>query len=197
MNAYILLDRSGSMETLWTEAIGSINGYVENLPNKAKVMLALFDNVSYDVIRDTTAKEWKNLDSKEFEPRGGTPLFDSSARMMQRILDDNPERAVFVVMTDGFENASQNFKQADVKSLSDQLKKKNYEVIFLGANFDKVGDVALNYGVAANKFTNITPMNLRGTMADVSHMSASYMTTGAAINISDDIKMKATATNSK
>jgi len=194
MNAYILLDRSGSMETLWKEALGSINGYVENLPNKAKVTLALFDNVSYDVIRDTTAKEWKNLKSEEAEPRGGTPLFDASARMMQRILDDNPERAVFVVMTDGFENASQNFRQADVKRLADQLKAKDYEVIFLGANFDKVGDVAMSYGVALNKYTNITPANMRATMDTFASMTGSYMHAGTAINLDDSVKTKATGT---
>lgn len=194
MNAYILLDRSGSMEGLWKEALGSINGYVENLPNKAKVTLALFDNISYDVVRDTNAKEWKNVTNKEFEPRGGTPLFDASARMMHRILDDNPERAVFVVMTDGYENASQNFKQSDVKNLADQLKAKKYEVIFLGANFDKVGDVAGTYGVASNKFTNITPLNMRATMDSFSSMSASYMTTGASIDIDDSVKSKATGT---
>ena len=51
MNVYILLDRSGSMASLWEEALGSINGYVSKLPKKTKVHMATFDSVSHDIIR--------------------------------------------------------------------------------------------------------------------------------------------------
>lgn len=193
-SVYILLDRSQSMHTQWSEAIGSVNGYVENLPGKTKVVLAVFDTISYDVIRNTTAKEWKNVSTEEATPRGGTPLFDSAARMMWRIMDDQPEKAIFVVMTDGEENNSSHFKQADVKSMVSKLETRKYEVIFLGANFDKVGDVAQNFGVAVDKFTNINTRNLgaymSGTMAQA---SANYLNAGVAMSFSEEDKKKATA----
>jgi hypothetical protein len=182
------------MHTQWSEAIGSVNGYVENLPNSTKVVLAVFDTISYDVIRNTTAKEWKNVSTEEATPRGGTPLYDSAARMMWRIMDDKPEKAIFVVMTDGEENNSRHFKQADVKSFVSQLETKKYEVIFLGANFDKVGDVAQNFGVGFDKFTNINTRNLGAYMSGtVAQASANYLNTGVAMSFTEDDKKKATA----
>lgn len=194
---YLLLDRSGSMESQWTEALGSINGYVANLPRNTRVMVATFDNVSYDVIRYTSVSEYRDITREDAYPRGGTPLFDSAARMMWRILDDKPERAIFVVMTDGEENSSSNFKQAGVKSLVKSLEDKKYEVIFLGANFDKVGDVATNFGLQSNKWTNISTRNLNhymtGTMAT---SSVDYLNTGAGIFISEADKASAGAAGS-
>ena len=190
-NVYILLDRSASMQTQWSEALGSINGYVDGLPGKTRVLLAVFDTVGYDVIRSTTAKEWKAVTNEDAAPRGGTPLFDSAMRMMQRIAEDRPERAIFVVMTDGEENNSQKYRQAEVKSMADQLRAKNYEVIFLGANFDKVGDTAAAFGNAPNKWMNSTTANLGDTMRGLSATSTNYMTTGAAMSFTDADKAKA------
>lgn len=190
-NVYILLDRSSSMSNQWAEALGSINGYVENLPMNTRVMLAVFDTVGYDVIRSSTAKEWRKVTNEDAMPRGGTPLFDSSMRMMQRIEEDKPERAVFVVMTDGEENNSQKYRQNEVKAMADKLRQKNYEILFLGANFDKVGDTAMAYGAASNKWMNISTNNLGDAMRGLATSTASYTTTGAAMNFSDQDKMNA------
>lgn len=191
-SVYLLLDRSGSMESQWKEAIGSINGYIEKLPKETSVYISTFDSVSYDVIRNTTVKHYDPITASEVWPRGGTPLFDSAARVMMRILDDKPERAIFVVMTDGEENSSQHFKQHDVKAYTKHLEEKKYEVVFLGANFDKVGDTASTFGLAQNKWTNISTRNLgtymTGSMATA---SASYLNAGQAINITAEEKSKA------
>ena len=194
MNAYILLDRSGSMESLWKEALGSINGYVKELPKEANVFMAVFDSNGYDVIRNTTAGEWKKLSNDDAMPRGGTPLFDASARMMLRILDDKPDKAVFVTMTDGEENQSQHFKQVHVKTLVKDLEKLDYQILFLGANFDKVGDVANQYGIKSANWTNITPLNLNMTMSTLGTASMNYMTGSTrSVDIDEDIKKKATS----
>jgi hypothetical protein len=184
--AYILLDRSGSMSSLWEEALGSINGYVKGLPVDSRVVLAVFDSLGYDVIRNTIAGDWKNVTGEDAVPRGGTPLFDASARMMQRILDDKSDRAVFVTMTDGEENQSQHFKQTHVKNLVNELEKKDYQVIFLGANFDKVGDVANQYGVNLTRSAwNMQAGTFGQTMTGLAAQSMNYMTTGAAMNAAD------------
>ena len=187
--AYILLDRSGSMSSLWDEALGSINGYVKGLPADSRVVLATFDSHGhdfYEVIRDTTAGDWKNLSNDDAMPRGGTPLFDASGRMMWRIMDDNPDRAVLVTMTDGEENSSHHFRQVDVKRMVQDLERKDYQVVFLGANFDKVGDVANQYGVNLQKSSyNMTRGTFTGTMTGLAAQSMNYMTTGAAMNAAD------------
>lgn len=184
--AYILLDRSGSMQSMWEEALGSINGYVKGLPEDSRVVVAVFDTNGYDVLRDTFAGHWKNLSNDDAMPRGGTPLFDSSARMMWRIMDDKPDRAVFVTMTDGEENSSKHFRQADVKNMVRELENKDYQVVFLGANFDKVGDVASQYGVNLQKSSwNMQSGSFGSTMRGLAMQSTNYMTTGAVVNAAD------------
>lgn len=191
---YLLLDRSASMESQWNEALGSINGYVNNLPPETRVMVATFDTVSYDVVRYTTAAEFSKLTREDAMPRGGTPLYDSAARMMWRILDDKPERAIFVVMTDGEENNSHNFKQADVKALTKRLEDKKYEVIFLGANFDKVGDVATNFGLSSAKWSPVSSHNLGDYMTGtVAASSTSYLTRGVGMAFTAEDKIRATS----
>jgi len=192
MNVYILLDRSGSMRSMWDEAIGSINGYVKALSPDTNVFLATFDT-DYTVLRSTKVGYWEDVSSTEIEPRGNTRLFDSAARIMHRAIDDGAEKTVVVVMTDGEENSSQNFKQADVKALAKVLENKNWELIFLGANFDKVGDVAKNFGVGFDKFTNITNGNMREYMGTTLAASTQAYASGkSAINISEEDKRKAT-----
>lgn len=192
MNVYILLDRSGSMANLWDEAVGSINAYVEKLPKKTKVHMAVFDN-EYKVIRNTTAGEWKDVSDKDATPRGMTALFDASARIMQRAIDDNAEKTVVVVMTDGEENCSKNFKQSDVKALVSYLDEKKWEIVFLGANFDKVGEVAMSYGKGFDKFADMKSGNMRGFMStNLAAATSAYVSgTSASINFSAEDKKAA------
>jgi hypothetical protein len=172
---------------MWDEALGSINGYVKELPEKTNVFLAVFDT-DYNVIRNTTAKKWLPLSRDDATPRGGTRLFDSAARIMYRALDDNAEKTVIVVMTDGFENASLNFKQSDVKALSKTMDAKKWELLFLGANFDKVGDVAVNnFGVGAGKFADVKLGTMQTYMSTtLSQSTRAYGASGATINLSNN-----------
>lgn len=194
MNVYILLDRSGSMAGQWNEAVNSVNAYVKELPKKTNVFAAVFDH-DFNVVRNTTVAKWENISADEFPPRGNTRLFDSAARVMQRAIDDNSEKTVIVVMTDGEENSSQHFKQADVKNMVKVLESKKWEILFLGANFDKVGDVATNnFGLAGTKFTNMTNGNMQDYMSgSLANATRAYVSGSAsAINISDADKLAAT-----
>ncbi len=192
MNVYILLDRSGSMATLWNEAIGSINGYVENLKMSDKVHLAVFDSVSHDVIRDGKVKDWEDVNAEEIQPRGGTPLYDSCGKIMAQAEEDNAKKTVLVVMTDGYENASKEHTQASIKAKVKSFEDKNWEVLFLGANFDAVESVSGSVGVMASKSMNIARGNLQDAMMTLSAYTTSYATTGASINFTDADKLKAT-----
>lgn len=192
MNVYILLDRSASMQSQWGEALSSINGYVKELPKNTEVFVAAFDH-DYVVVRNTTAKHWEPISQTEISPRGNTRLFDAAARIMQRAIDDNSEKTIVVVMTDGEENSSLNFKQADVKALANVMDSKKWELVFLGANFDKVGDVAVNnFGRSTNKFVNMTTGNMSDYMTQtLSSASLAYATTGASINFTAEDKLRA------
>lgn len=191
MNVYLLLDRSGSMSSLWSEAIGAINGYVNNLKKKDYVHLAVFDSTSYDVVRDVKVEDWVDIDSDEIKPGGTTPLYDSCAKIMQTAEDDNAKKTVLVVMTDGYENASKEHTQASIKAKVKMFEDKKWEVIFLGANFDAVESVSGALGVVGSKSMNISAGNLRDAMSVVSGYTGTYGATGQAINFSAQDKLKA------
>jgi uncharacterized protein with von Willebrand factor type A (vWA) domain len=184
MNVYILLDRSGSMQNLWSEAVGSINAYVEKLPKETDVYMAVFDN-EYEVVRQSKAGSWKPIGETEVSPRGMTALYDASARIMQRAIDDNADRTIVLIMTDGEENTSRNFKHADVLALTTKIDAKKWELIFLGANFDNVKDVAASYGRSSDKFSNVSKDNMREFLSTtVACGSTQYATMDTAISFS-------------
>lgn len=190
MNVYILLDRSGSMDSLWKEALGSINAYVKELTKETNVYMAVFDT-EYQVIRQSNAGSWKPISNEDAEPRGMTALFDASARIMQRAIDDNSEKSIVVIMTDGFENSSKNFKAADVKTLASKITSKKWELVFLGANFDKIGDVATTYGMNADKFMNVTAKNMNDTFTGTLSASTRSYAKGESMVFTDADKKKA------
>jgi hypothetical protein len=97
-------------------------------------------------------------------------------------------------MTDGEENNSHNFKQADVKALTKRLEDKKYEVIFLGANFDKVGDVATGFGLSSSKWTPVSSHNLSDYMTGtVAASSTNYLTRGVGMAFTVEDKIRATS----
>lgn len=191
----MLVDRSGSMASTWNETIGSLNAYIKELANDTDLFVAVFDSNGYDVVRNGKVGELSAIKPNEFEPRGGTPLLDATARIMYRAFDDDHAKTVLVIMTDGEENSSQKYKKSDVTYLTQKMEAKEWQVIFLGANFDKVGDQATQYlGLASTKFTNRTTANFASSMADLGVKSMSYATGKArSIEISDEEKAKYTS----
>ena len=191
MNVYILLDRSGSMASLWNEAIGSINGYVDELKMSDKIHFAVFDSVSHDVIRDGKVKDWKAVTSEAVQPRGGTPLYDSVGKIMAEAEEADAKKTVLVVMTDGYENASKEHSQTSIKEKVKQFEEKGWEVLFLGANFDAVESVSGSVGVLSSKTMNIGAGNMFDAMRSVSSYTTAYAATGASINFTEADKLKA------
>ena len=188
MNVYILLDRSGSMATLWDEALGSINTYVSKLKKKDNVYLAAFDD-QYEIVRDCKAEGWDDISKDEIQPRGMTALYDSCGKIMAKAEEDGAKKTILVVMTDGHENASKEHTQTSIKAKVKQFEDNKWEVIFLGANFDSVDVVSGGLGVMASKSMNIAAGNLSRGFDTLSAYTASYATTGASINFTDADKM--------
>ena len=189
MNVYILLDRSGSMATLWGEALGSINAYVAKLKKKDNVFLAAFDN-EYEIVRDCKAEGWDDITNGDLQPRGMTALYDSCGKVMAKAEEDGAKKTILVVMTDGHENCSKEHSQASIKAKVKEFEDKKWEVIFLGANFDAVEAVSGGLGVMAGKTMNIAAGNLTRGFDTLSAYTASYAATGASINFTQDDKLK-------
>jgi hypothetical protein len=178
---FILLDRSGSMASMWKEAIDGINNYVKKLV-ESEVMLVAFDTGSYEVVRNCSTTIWEPLSYNEISPRGGTPLLDAAGRIMWSMHDSGAKQAMLVIITDGHENSSTKFNADEIKKMTNELTiNKNYDIVFLGANFDGIGRVAKsNFGW--NDSSRMVQTSVKGfetTMDFLSAKTSNYFTTGA------------------
>ncbi len=130
-----ILDRSGSMYGLEVEVISNFNKFLkeqQEVPGKAKLTLAVFDN-EYTLIHDKVdLKDVKPITSKEYYLGGATALFDAVGKTMNSLKDK--KRAIVFIHTDGAENSSKEFNKSQVKALIDA--KPDWQFIFVGADMD-------------------------------------------------------------
>src|SRR5579872_903499 len=194
---FILLDRSGSMASQWREAINSVNNYVHELAKKevdTGVTLAVFDTgvdgsgIDFRIIRERIIpRTWHDVGYDEVTPRNGTPLNDATARLIHIAEAGHYDKVAIIIMTDGEENSSREYTGPAIKSKLDACRAKNWQVIFLGANFDPAKQ-SLHYGIAAGQNFRSTTANLAASTASLATKRATYGVTGQSINYSDDEK---------
>lgn len=157
-----ILDRSGSMSGLEADTIGGYNSMLSKQKKEegeAIISTVLFDDQA-EILHDR-----KNLDQveqitdKDYYVRGCTALLDAVGGAIHHIgkvqkempEDEKPEKTLFIITTDGMENASKQYSYDKVKKMVEKKKKKHHwEFIFLGANIDAI-EVAGRFGVAANR----------------------------------------------
>ena len=157
-----ILDRSGSMGGLESDTIGGFNSMLakqKKEPGECLVSTVLFDNFS-EVIHDRVPLEMvPNLTDKEYFVRGCTALLDAVGGAIHHIgnvhkyarSEDRPERTLFVITTDGLENASQCYDYERVKAMIERQREKyGWEFIFLGANIDAAKEAA-RFGINADR----------------------------------------------
>ena len=160
-----ILDRSGSMAGLEADTIGGFNGMIEKqkkIEGKCYVSTVLFDNVS-EVIHDRVLLESvKPMTSNDYYVRGCTALLDAIGGAIKHIgnihkyarPEDVPQNTLFVITTDGMENASHNYDKESVKAMIERQKEKyGWEFIFIGANIDAV-ETARGFGIPQNRAVN-------------------------------------------
>jgi hypothetical protein len=142
-----LLDRSGSMSGLEEDTIGGFNAFIHNqckLEGETLLTAVLFDN-QYEILWNGIDASKAKLTEKEYYVRGTTALLDAVGKTVldvgYRLSDtkeaDRPGKVIFVITTDGMENASIEFTYEKIKQLiQHQQEKYNWEFIFMGANID-------------------------------------------------------------
>lgn len=191
---FILLDRSGSMSSLWGEALSSINSYVKKLADDkidTGVTLAVFDGengLDFKVVRDRIIPStWSPVSDADATPRGMTPLNDATGKIVALANAGNYDKVAIIIMTDGVENASRELSVEQAKKLLDDCRAKNWQVIFLGANFDNAVQ-AQSYGSSAFAAAAVSKGNLWAAAATMAGSRASYSATGAAMGFTDDEK---------
>lgn len=170
----VLLDRSGSMESLRLDMENGFNNYVEEqkkVEGVCNLTLVQFDSMSIDTVCDRLPLGSVPLLS--LKPRGGTPLLDAIGETITRLsafVEDN-EKTLVIIITDGYENASAKWNRGSIKSLIETRQLAGWEFIYLGANQDAFAE-ALNYGIKADYAATYVG-NALGTQAAWSSVSTS------------------------
>jgi hypothetical protein len=164
----IILDRSGSMESVAADTIGGFNRFLDDQKTghgSATITLVQFDDryeTVYSVAPIATAPP---LTGDTFVPRGSTALLDAigrtidttGARLAAMREEDRPEQVMMVILTDGEENASRHFdNDAIARRISHQRDVYSWEFVFLGANQDAIA-TASQMGVAAGSALSYAP----------------------------------------
>ena len=153
-----ILDRSGSMSGLESDTIGGFNSMIEKQrkePETTLVSTVLFDNYS-EVIHDRISLERiRHMTEEEYFVHGCTALLDAVGGAVHHIgnihkyarKEDVPEKTLFIIITDGMENASHHYTYERVHNMiKRQQEKYGWEILFLGANIDAAAE-AKRFGI--------------------------------------------------
>lgn len=178
----VVLDRSGSMSSCQDATIKGFNDFLKDqkeAPGEATLTLVQFDD-QYEVVHNNLdIKEVPNLSSKTFCPRGSTALLDAIGRTVntsrQNIENmpeaDRPSKVLFVIITDGAENASSEYDKDAVFKMVEDFKTKGWQFVFIGANQDAI-KTAQSYGGATGSSLNYNASDA-GTKAMYNTLSQS------------------------
>jgi uncharacterized protein YegL len=160
-----ILDRSGSMSGLESDTIGGYNamlGKQKKEPGEAVITTVLFDD-KYELLHDRiNLRGIQPITDNEYFVRGSTALLDAVGKTINKIgnaqkhtaEDERAEHVMFVITTDGMENASQEFSYEKIRQMIERQKSKyGWEFIFLGANIDAIA-TAERFGIREDRATN-------------------------------------------
>ena len=161
----MILDRSGSMSGLERDTIGGYNGMLKKqreTEGEVLVSTVLFDH-NIEVLHDRVPLDKvPEMTEKDYYVRGSTALLDAVGGAIHHIgnvhkyarEEDRPEKTIFVITTDGMENASRMYSYDRVKEMVERQKEKyGWEFLFLGANIDAIA-TAVRFGIYADRASN-------------------------------------------
>lgn len=157
-----ILDRSGSMSGLETDTIGGFNSMIKSqksVDGECVVTTVLFDD-RYELLHDRiNLKGISPLTEKEYYVRGTTALLDAIGRTINKIAsvqrntaeEERAEKVLFIITTDGYENASREYSYDKVKVMIEKERDKyGWEFLFLGANIDAL-ETAEKFGISKDR----------------------------------------------
>ena len=160
-----ILDRSGSMSGLEADTIGGFNSLLEKQrkeEGEALVSVLLFDDQMEVLYDRVDIRKIEPMNDKQYYVRGCTALLDAVGGAIHHIgnvhkyarEEDVPEKTLFIITTDGMENASRRYTYDMVRKMVERQKERyHWEFIFLGANIDAIS-VAGRFGIRANRAVN-------------------------------------------
>lgn len=180
-----ILDTSGSMSTIMQDSIGGFNEFLKQqkeLPDKATISVVLFDD-QYTLLYDNVdIKNAEELTSKVWYPRGCTALYDAIGKTINnekanltRLGKEAPAKVLVIIVTDGQENASHEYKRDDIKKLITNCELNDWNFIFLAANQDAFA-VGQSFGISYGNTINYVASSsgVAGMSMTMNNASTSY-----------------------
>ena len=202
-----ILDRSGSMSGLEGDTIGGFNSMIEKQKKEegeALVSTILFDNYS-EVLHDRVeVSKIEPLTDRDYTVRGCTALLDAIGGAIHHIgnvhkyarNEDVPEHTIFIITTDGMENASHQYSREKIKAMIERQRTKyGWEFLFLGANIDAI-ETARSYGIDQDRAVEYNCDSV-GTGLNFEAMSDAITTMRCSAPLTADWKKKVEADRKK
>ena len=153
VNVVFILDRSGSMRNSCEDTIGGYNSYLEReRKNNSLITTVLFDD-EYEILHyRKPVKEVNDLTESEYFVRGCTALYDAIGKTITKLEHDvKDEKVLFIITTDGLENASKEYHKKEIASLI--KSHKDWEFIYLGADIDSYAE-GESIGISRDRISN-------------------------------------------
>ena len=160
-----IMDRSGSMSGLEADTIGGFNSMIDRQKKEegeAYISTVLFDDRAEVIYDRVSLDKIEPMNDSQYYVRGCTALLDALGDAIHHIGnvhkyardEDRPQKTLFIIITDGMENASHRYSYRKVREMVERQKSKyGWEFLFLGANIDAI-EVAGRYGIDANRAIN-------------------------------------------
>jgi len=188
----LVLDETGSMQSIKDDTIGGFNTYVDTL--KASPDEILFTLIKFDSNHTTKVHVAEpiagvvHLNDKTYVPGASTPLIDACVKAIrateEKVASIDPKPNVLIVIqTDGHENASVEFKRDDLVALVKEKTAAGWQFVFLGAGIDAF-DAAMSYGITAQNTLSYSRDTSAATFAAAAMNTAEYARTGASASLS-------------
>ena len=183
MHNLIIMDESGSMESIKAQALSGANETImtirkaqEQMPDmKQKLTLVTFDSryTGTDVrtlFDDLPIEEVRNLNERDYRPCGGTPLYDAMGMSLSKLQGQvqPEEHALVTIITDGMENASHEYSGKAIRSIVTLLREKGWVFAYIGANQDAV-EVAREMNINNAKEYDATPEGYAHMVSEENH----------------------------
>lgn len=179
----VVIDESGSMESLQEKTISGFNEYITTLKQKGvkgRVTLTKFNSVkgAEIVYSNRLLSNVPKLNKDTYQPAECTPLYDAIGKTVKKLDRACTDKVIMVIITDGLENASHEYSQSQIREMITSRQNKGWSFVYLGANQDSWAAGGA-IGIVGYTISNYDPIHTRHIYGAAATMTCCYAATGS------------------